>query len=70
MQTPTKKVKGRAFGRTVDGSPCRDRVAVPGAVSRVYSLVQKATGSVGGNGEILFFLGDGGHGESEEGGEG
>lgn len=47
MQTPTKKTKARQCF----GSPAKDRVVVPPAVSRVYGLVQKATGSVGGNGK-------------------
>ncbi|CAM9393372.1 unnamed protein product [Ectocarpus fasciculatus] len=46
--TPTKKKRG-AFGRT-DGTPMKARVDVPEEVSRVYAIVAKATGNIGGNG--------------------
>lgn len=48
-QTPTKKKRG-AFGR-VGASPMKDRIAVPPKVNKVYSLLQKVTGNIGGNGE-------------------
>ncbi|CBJ31200.1 conserved unknown protein [Ectocarpus siliculosus] len=46
--TPTKKKRG-AFGRK-DGTPMKARVDVPEEVSRVYAIVAKATGNIGGNG--------------------
>lgn len=45
-KTPTKKARNRA----PPPLSFKDRIAVPASVSRVYGLVQKATGSVGGNG--------------------
>lgn len=52
-ETPPRSASKRgAFGRTVDGaSPMKESVAVPPEVKRVYSLVNKATGAIGGNGE-------------------
>lgn len=48
-QTPTKKKRG-AFGR-IGTCPMKDRIAVPAKVNKVYSLLQKVTGNIGGNGE-------------------
>ncbi|CAM9967254.1 unnamed protein product, partial [Scytosiphon promiscuus] len=55
--TPTKKKRG-AFGRTVDGSAMKERIAVPPEVTRVYSLVQKVTGNIGGNGNSGAIYGE------------
>eukprot|EP00903_Cladosiphon_okamuranus_P007150 g6943.t1 len=59
-ETPSRSAsKKGAFGRTLDGSsPMKENVVVPPEVKRVYALVNKATGTIGGNGSAGAIYGE------------